>query len=469
MSNKKKQPIYYSEETKKFWEESVQDGRGVLIVPEGKTISVYCREGFSGKKYVGAELVTVKCEGGVLKSYDKDAKKDENAMEDAVETVLKGKGKGEADAEEIDSNIIQSFTSLNCKYTQMPFLEVTKRECAVNSVIVEVFYRVGSGACATKLVLYESCHEVEHRINYWTHFTMAAANAVYQSGYRYPSFHTGGLYDDEGLTDSKTGNIYKNSAARKEFRNAFGTQVFTLLPPRGDKSIIRGHLMANADATLYNYQRASFMYVNVMPQFQRNNNNNWKKLEENLRTFSGLYGTKLDIYTGVADVMSFMNIKLYIYNHKIDTDKPAPKLPVMDFFYKMIISREREEAMVVVCVNNHLVADKDLLPFIHCGRPVEEDAMEDPVPDWSEQTGLFSKSLTEELRRDVSRGYMYTCSMDSFLTALRMTDWAEFKEFRGYSIMRLPANSPPVVDQTDPTDGNPISLPENDADDDAME
>lgn len=298
---------------------------------------------------------------------------------------------------------------------------------------------------------------------------MTAANSVYQNGYRYPSFHTGGLYDAEGLNDAKTGTIYKNSAARKVFRSSFGVKAQTILPPRGDKSIVRGHLMANADATLYNYQRATFMYVNVMPQFQRNNNNNWKKLEEYLRTFSGLYGTKLDIYTGVADIMIFENIKLYIYNHEIGTDKPVPKLPVMDFFYKMIISREREEAMVVVCVNNHLVAGKDLEPFIHCGRPVEEDAMEDPVPDWSEQTGLFSASLTEALRRDVTRGYMYTCSMDSFLTAMRMFDWAEFKEFRGYSIMRLPANSPPVVDQADPSDENPIPLPDNNGNDDAME
>lgn len=395
LAQKDEQPIYFSELRNEFWQPTLTaKGMGVFEIRNGEIITVYCKGEL--KKY-DSEQLRVQCDGNELKTYSEDS--DEMGDDAFVEQPV-------------------DFSKLKCKSVQVPAVRRTDRKCGYRGVVYQVYYE----AACRELVVYESCHWAKHLANHWTHHTMTPVNSAYQAGYRDGHFRTGGIF--AGFRDKEVQEIYQKVAVREEFECIWGGKVVQLLPESGSQYIARGHLMANMDGALHTYQRATFMYVNVMPQFQSNNQGNWLTVEKAVRRFAGLYGQHLDIYTGTADIMIYKGVMLYIY-----TLETTRYFPIMNIFYKIIISKATREAMVVVGVNNVLAEEEGVQKFIFC-----DDVRDD--------TGLYTKSLNENARQNVFKGYIYTCKIRDFLYRMKMMDWVEYSEFLEYGLMRLPGYVP---------------------------
>lgn len=403
------QPIFYSERRKEFWQTSLRqrpngDTEGVLAISHSDVISVFCNdngiEGYDGNP----NLLRAKCDHGALKVHVED----EDAM-DAPESE------------------IVNFSALKCRSVKSAELKYTSRKCGPHrgSRIIKVAYQVMCGS----LAVYETCHDADHRINHYTHHRMTPANSKYQGGYRDEDWNTGDLYKYEGLTKSDVTRMYTKKSVKAKVQDILGVDSTNVVLLRTNKYIARGHLMANVDGALHIFQKASFMYLNIMPQYQINNGGNWKRMEDALRNFVGNYGGNLDIYTGTADVMTQDGAPLYLYN-----ENESHKFPIQNYFYKIIVSETRFQAMVVVCINNAEVRWPESERFIHCRGQIGES----PDPDISDVTGLFTGNFDEAVRHNYERGYMYTCTIQSFLRAMRWTRWKEFRKYQGFNIMRLP-------------------------------
>lgn len=250
---------------------------------------------------------------------------------------------------------------------------------------------------------------------------MNSANSDYQPPLKRENFMEGGL----GFEQYPMKKVYSKKEVREEFEKIWGDEVVTLLAG-GNQYIARGHLMANTDGVLIPFQRATFLYVNCMPQFQNHNGCNWLRVEESVREYSAKYGDDLEIFTGTHGIMRFKNVLLYISSRR-----KQHLLPIPNIFYKIVINRGRGKGMVIVGVNNVLATiddmgdNNDISEYVYCDDDVSDDV------------NLFRAKITEATRHDISIGYTYVCRVRDFLEGARMHEWIEYKDFLNYELMTL--------------------------------
>lgn len=386
LTRDERQPIYYSETEKDFWPATLYSpGKAVLHIPNGAIMSLYCRNNFATTKFRDFELLRVKCFLNVLKA------------DDGV----------------LDDSSIVNIESILCREKQVPEQRVTKRPCAERGQIIQVYYNAG----CQRLVLYESCHEAKYHANHYVHHFMTPANSAYQRASRATNFIGGGIFGNLDLDD-----LYTKAEVRSEFHDVWGSNVVNILPKQGSQYIARGHLMANKDGVLGNYQRGTFFYVNVMPQFQCSNGCNWLTIEKAIRRFVGVYNRNIEIFTGTVGVMKYEGVLLYlssIYKKHL--------FPIPNLFYKMLINHESHEAMVVVSVNNVLPRGDEINEFLYCD-------------DYSDETGMFDVKFNDEKRQRPEKGFIYICKIDDFLYSMgevKMLSWSEYSGIKNYNLMHL--------------------------------
>lgn len=77
-----------------------------------------------------------------------------------------------------------------------------------------------------------------------------------------------------------------------------------------NKFLAKGHLSPNADAIFASWTRATYLYINSVPQWQAVNNGNWKTVEESIRYYADTYNISFQVKTGTYRF-------LYLENHLI--------------------------------------------------------------------------------------------------------------------------------------------------------
>jgi DNA/RNA endonuclease G (NUC1) len=151
------------------------------------------------------------------------------------------------------------------------------------------------------------------------------------------------------------------------------------------------------DFILATEQQATFLFINVAPQWQTFNGQNWVAVEISARKLASDRGIYLDVYSGVFGVTQLWdenNIR-----HGIFLDWPAAKIPVPQLYYKILVNNANRSGVVLIGVNNPHLSLQDIQQrgYIVC-------------EDKSDQITWVSWQRT-----DLRRGYSYACDVNDFL------------------------------------------------------
>jgi len=161
--------------------------------------------------------------------------------------------------------------------------------------------------------------------------------------------------------------------------------------------LARGHLAPNADFMFYSWMDASYHFINVAPQWNIFNTENWMWFEIGTRDFATERFLDLQVYTGTHEVCqledvngNLVNIFLYDGN----------KLPIPRFYWKILHDPMSNSGVAVVGVNNpHLESIPE--DYIICP-PLENH----PI--------LASVYHPE----DIQKGYMWACRVEDLVKAV---------------------------------------------------
>ncbi|CAH0559523.1 unnamed protein product [Brassicogethes aeneus] len=159
--------------------------------------------------------------------------------------------------------------------------------------------------------------------------------------------------------------------------------------------LARGHLTAKADFIFGIQQQVTFHLVNVAPQWEIFNENNWLAVENDVRNYAIDRNATLEVYTGTYGVMTLPHsktgeqIEVYLYNEGEEVGLPVPLL-----YWKAVYNRKTKSGVVVIGVNNPYI--DDVSDAIIC-----EDISK------SISWGSWSK-------KDFVNGYIYVCTLEDF-------------------------------------------------------
>lgn len=299
--------------------------------------------------------------------------------------------------------------NITCKTPQEPTAELTSNKCAYTGLIVKVFYQVGP----KQLGVYESCHDVLSRANYWTHYELSPANAAYQqSVHNQTVFRASKIYGDLDVNA-----LYANEKVKETFRTVMKAATDRLINERHHLTF--GQLMATEDGAVMSHQKAAALHVNVVPHFNCVHQCNWFHVEAAVRELAAVLDTELEVFSGTLDVMDYKGTLLYLRNEHSQLQFPVPKL-----LYKLILNAKTRKGMVVVGVNDVKARKKTIKNFVYCH-------------DASDDTGLFGKGFGIDKRHRIKRGYIYICNIRDFLLGGHVRSWAEFRKYMSYDLLKL--------------------------------
>lgn len=130
--------------------------------------------------------------------------------------------------------------------------------------------------------------------------------------------------------------------------------------------INRGHLAAKADFVYEPFQKGTYRYLNVGPQWNKFNAGNWNQVEIDVRNYADAHKLDLQIWCGVYGIAQLTNDgdseleKLYLYVDETDT-KNSPSFPASEAFWRVVYSPAYQKAVILIGHNNPYESDVKML------------------------------------------------------------------------------------------------------------
>lgn len=181
---------------------------------------------------------------------------------------------------------------------------------------------------------------------------------------------------------------YKKANQIKHFNNVLGNSQNYF---NNTSFLSRGHLTPDADFVFSSGQLATYFYVNVAPQFQDVNGGNWVRLEGMAKNLSEEYNSNFLVYTGVHEILSLPD----------DSGKLKPlyledgnKIEVPKWFWKVIINRDLDSAIVMITLNNPFERKSNIQEF---------------CKNVCDKAGLRSSWFS-----NIRKGYTFCCDLNDF-------------------------------------------------------
>lgn len=193
---------------------------------------------------------------------------------------------------------------------------------------------------------------------------------------------------------AKPDNNYKTEAQIVRFNKQFGRHQNYI----NKKTFLsRGHLTPDADFIFPSAQFATYFYANVCPQFQDINAGNWVRVEQLARRIAGDRDEKLDVYTGVYDVLQLIDDKgdhqrLYLADGDL--------IEVPKWTWKVLASAKTNSAIVFITSNNPFAERSDVPEF--CANVCT-------------QAGYNDKHFG-----NLKKGYTFCCSLNDFKKVVKV-------------------------------------------------
>ncbi|GLV38010.1 uncharacterized protein CBL_07808 [Carabus blaptoides fortunei] len=234
------------------------------------------------------------------------------------------------------------FKELLCTNYPKPWAQRTGRKCLNQFSEIEIGFKTSKGFVRVILV----CFDPQRMDSVYSVYNLTAH--IGNSQYNVPrpgDFITADFYPN---LNPQPSTLYTRKSERTNLARIIGQQLAQkYIANKGDYFLSRGHLTAKADFVYGAQQRATFFYVNVAPQWQTFNGNNWNELEMSCRRFAEKSKRDLTVYTGVHGHAKLDDKSLYLF-----TGNTNYKLTVPAVFWKVLHDPVTKAGIAFVGHNN---------------------------------------------------------------------------------------------------------------------
>ena len=148
------------------------------------------------------------------------------------------------------------------------------------------------------------CHSRSQEITFYTNHTLYGRFLHYKSIYEKSAnfnYREGRLY----FQSISANDAYRQVKQKRIFSSLVGPsqKITEVYNPNDGLFLARSHLAPKADLLYTDWQEASYLFSNIVPQWQRINHNNWRHVEEAVRSAARRRGVTFQVVTGVVGVM----------------------------------------------------------------------------------------------------------------------------------------------------------------------
>ncbi|XP_037813071.1 uncharacterized protein LOC119604493 [Lucilia sericata] len=279
-----------------------------------------------------------------------------------------------------------NFKQLLCQIAPMSMLQITGRSCANGQgVIYETGFNINQQFYGP---VFEICYDNTNEYTYYTHNTLNGAAMAYaiSTGDQRRTFTADGM----NYITSQMNKFYQEQKNR--FISNFGVRQ-NYVDNDIHRFLARGHLSADADFIFPYEKLATYFYVNTAPEFQTINTGNWLRVEELARAVSISYQDDIESYNGYISVLALPRDDRNLVEIYLDDIR---KIEVPIFFYKILLHKASDSAIVFLTVNNPYLLKADIPKVKLC-------------TDVCQQSGLIHPNFPDE-----TKGYTFFCELNEF-------------------------------------------------------
>ena len=159
----------------------------------------------------------------------------------------------------------------------------------------------------------------------------------------------------------------------------------------------KGHLTAKGDFVYRAQQRATYFYINTVPQWQIINGGNWNVMENNVRSLAANSQQGLDIWTGGIGTLQLKDANNKMADIFLNVNEKNPlikNVPVPKILYKVVYDSKKKAGVVFLTANN---------PYLK------------GLGDYQICTNVCAKVKYIKWRANIpSLGLSYCCEIDDF-------------------------------------------------------
>lgn len=232
------------------------------------------------------------------------------------------------------------------------------------------------------------CHDVASLSSFYSTYQLRPFNVAYQKGVGRLSF----IQAREFNYSLSYNRLYSKENQRQRVDHLLGDDQDVDDYFSADNLFFsRGHLGGKVDFFDRNHQRSTFFYLNTGPQFQVINGGNWLRVEDGIRRFVARKMFNAKIVSGTHGVLRFPSLadgELFLGKKR--------KLPVPQFFYKLVYDQEHSRGVVFVSINNPHIDEDEVADYIFCENVIEK-----------------IKWVT--LKNSISAGVIFACKINEFM------------------------------------------------------
>lgn len=332
---------------------------GVVFLRNGEAFDMYCGRSSFAAPFVNVTRITAQC---LQRQY----------------FLVRG--------------LIYPFSQFRCASWPAYTARRTGRRCNGGTDLLQIGFEVYDGGF---LPVMDVCHDEYSEVTRYVHHVLHPTSVHYQHSVGRPRFTTGGFFDGKNVD-----LMYTRRKQNETFSALLQLDASTkYLNP---SFLTRGHLAAKSDFVFGAMQRATFLFVNVAPQWNDFNAGNWERVETGVRKYVADKKLTTDCYTGTWGISSLYDVdgnpqSLYLHFDENNNGLiPVPKL-----YFRVIIDRASRKGIVFLGVNNpHATREQILREYVICP-DIGDDI--DWIP-WAKES--------------LKDGYSYACAVPDFIAVV---------------------------------------------------
>lgn len=188
------------------------------------------------------------------------------------------------------NSTLHDFNEFICLKWPKATAKRSDAKCFNESIIVDVGFKLDDRF----LKVYSVCYNEEAERSYFTRNKLRPSSDAQEKSVERPHWDQADFYPGKHLN-----TLYARSKQRKAIADILGSETLAkeyVKDPNSDVYLTKGHLAARTDFFFANEQRATFFFINAMPQYQRFNSINWLALGMSSRERSARWNclTSLD-------------------------------------------------------------------------------------------------------------------------------------------------------------------------------
>ncbi|XP_062131544.1 uncharacterized protein LOC133842467 [Drosophila sulfurigaster albostrigata] len=290
---------------------------------------------------------------------------------------------------------IHPFSDFSCTAWPTYTALRTGRQCNGGTDLVKAGFEVEDGGF---LHTYDVCHDEVNEVTRYVHHVLYPSSYDYQHGVSRPNFIELDFYGGRDVNTKYT-QVQQNIT----ISGILGMDASPYFNYTEDRILARGHMVAKTDMIFGAAHQATFLFINVAPQWQSFNGGNWERVETSVRKFVADRNLTTDCYTGIYGVSTLPDVNGTERELYLDFDENNNGLiPVPMLYFRVIIDRATREGIVLIGVNN---------PYVTLEQIQKDYILCDDVG--------HRISWITWLKEDLHEGYSYACTVEDFTAVVK--------------------------------------------------